>query len=63
MTQNISTLRRKKKKKEKEGRRKRKKKIDQDSYWHITYITDTKFYYMSSLCIYKLFHIHNILSS
>ena len=52
-------------KKEREERRKmkREKEIDKDSYWHITYITYTKLYHMLSICICKLFHTYDILSS
>ena len=42
---------------------KREKEIDKDSYWHITYITYTKLYHMLSICICKLFHTYDILSS
>ena len=62
MTQNISTVRRKEK-----DERKRRTKKKREYYilitLHITYITYTKFYHTSSICVYKLFQIHYILSS
>ena len=48
-----------------EGKRRKNWHIRYITYWHIRYITYTKFYHMSSMYIYilyKLFHIHNILS-
>ena len=59
MTQNISTVRRT----EKEGRRKKKREYYIYITLHITYITYTKFYHMSSICIYKLYIIVMITGS
>ena len=63
MTENISTVRRKEK-----DERKRRKNKKEERILHINHITYYiyhiyKFYHTSSICVYKLFHIHYMLLS